>query len=49
MPGFTTESKISVRADFNAHKRYALKCLFSPDMTLVNITSSKKKKKKKKD
>jgi len=25
---------------FNAHKRYALKCLFSPDMTLLATTSA---------
>ena len=44
MSGFTSELTYPARATFNAHKRYALKCLFSPDMTLVNIISSIKRK-----
>lgn len=36
MTGFTSQTLLIKRTNFLAHKRYGLKCLFSPDMTYVN-------------
>lgn len=35
MTGFVAQTQLIKRKNFLAHKRYALKCLFSPDMTYV--------------
>ncbi|CAF0972394.1 unnamed protein product [Adineta steineri] len=39
MTGFS-QTHLIRRTNFLAHKRYALKCLFSPDMTLLATTSA---------
>jgi G protein beta subunit-like protein len=37
MTGFSVQTHLIPRTNFLAHKRYALKCLFSPDMTYVDL------------
>ncbi|CAF1656626.1 unnamed protein product, partial [Adineta ricciae] len=40
MSGFAAQTHLHRRTRFRAHQRYALKCLFSPDMTLLATTSA---------
>ena len=35
MSGFDAKTSFTRRTNFKVHQRYALKCLFSPDMTYV--------------
>ncbi|CAF4965118.1 unnamed protein product, partial [Rotaria socialis] len=40
MTGFSPQMRVIPRKNFPAHNRYGLKCLFSPDMTLLATTSA---------